>query len=984
MPSNSEFFTAGGYMKKFTKILIPIILCATFVSCNWQLPQTLSVKTSAEYRLSLGSPSFDLTEYINSEKLTQKLNESMGSTVKLYDLQRTGDETLTYLIHYPVYSVPLDMSQYLDSLNVDSLLNSSSLSDVNQTIEIPSLSVNQTIEKSIKELLEPVISGSQSETEALSFPAVETGSSGYQEGEKSSILESHHAKGVKYKDGSKIVVNVKRSDLNALSSDFVMKIKAEISETTVDGYTYEGFTGDWVDVTDGGTIEIPLDRGYIPYELPVKIHYSYGGGKELTSFYAHLYNATFALVDSEIIEIAEINLEGDGSSDDEITLPETALDETTISVGDLPDLFIDATVGAGSAALKLECPAGWTGVSLELASLSIEGLGLSLDETDFVDDTTATGYLINKTADLSGVTISSGAGSEIKVNASIKVTCDGATLKFTDDDVLKTSVAVNVGSFSEVNLDLASLSYHLDDESAEVPASAADYVKKITFQDSSNPGKKHKSESELVDGDGFGVKCKIVNSLPAGNSIPVKISSGSTTSGLVFDSFTTELTANGNSDEQEQKLNAYPDVEIKEGRIYLNFDFGSEKIINGTTYENCVTLKNIASGSTYELKISDITLLCDWEKIELSIDDAVKVDGNVDLSSFDLNSMLENLPISADDVKKLSIGSVNTYFYAQKPENETLSTLLGDLSLAGTMKASYTDKDSVEQNKTILSDDTSISFKTPLIFPEGTTLTTEENSDFIARLSENDASFYTDLSEIINDFPSALKLDYEFNLQTANSSKNINIYGYQVDSLAASDTSTISVDLLCELPFDFALDGKISMNIREMMQNSSDSSSEDSESSSSTEKTDQEKDLFNRSGETTTEGYYSLAESIDSFKLYYKLDVKLLDVDDGLDALNANVTLNDSVSGLNKVLKIDGKSNELDFTGEEMKKVLKTYPFDPDILVNVGTDDAKTSFRVNREGFNSSDSLKCRLDVGLKMNGENAIKVFDSTPQTVE
>ncbi len=967
-------------MKKFTKILIPIILCVSFVSCNWQIPQSLSVKTSAEYRLSLGSPSFDLTEYVNSDKLTQKLNESMGSTVKLYDLQRTGDETLTYLIHYPVYSVPLDMSQYLDSLNVDSLLNSSSLSDVNQTIEIPSLSANQTIEKSIKELLEPVISGTQSETDAITFPVVETGSSGYQQGSKEATLKSHHAKGVKYKTGSKIVGTVKRTDSNDLSSDFKMQIKAIIPEKTLNGYTYDGFTGDWIDVTDGGTIEIPLDRGYIPSDLPIEIYYQYGGGKELslTSPYAHLYSATFGLEDAEIIEIAEINLEGTDSSDEAITLPETTLDETTISIGDLPDLFIDATVGTGSASLKLECPEGWTGVSLELTSLSIEGMGLSLDETDFDDDMTTSGYLINKTADLSGIKISSDAGSEIKVNASIKVNCDGATLKFTDDDVLKTSVAVNVDSFSEVNLNLASLSYHLDDESAEIPASAADYVKKITFQDSSNPGKKHKSETELVDGEGFGVKCKIVNSLPAGNSIPVKISSGSTTSGLIFDSFTAELTANGNSDEKEQKLNAYPDVEIKEGRIYLNFDFGSEKEINGTTYENCVTLKNIASGSTYELKISDISLLCDWEKIELSLEDAVNVAGNVDLSSFDLNSMLENLPISADDVKKLSIGSVNTYFYAQKPENETLSTLLGDLSLVGTMKASYTDKDSVTQNKTILSDDSSISFKTPLIFPEGATITAEQNSDFIARLSDEQASFYTDLSEIINDFPSALKMDYDFNLKTSNSSKNINIYGYQVDSLAASDTSTISVDLLCELPFDFALDGKISMNIREMMGNSSDSSSE---SSSSTEKTDQEKDLFNRSGKTTTEGYYKLADSIDSFNLYYKLEVKLLDVD---DALNANVTLNDSVSGLNKILKIDGKSNELEFTGEEMKKVLKTYPFNPDILVNIGTDDAKTSFRVNREGFNSSDSLKCRLDVGLKMNGENAIEIFNNTPQTVE
>ena len=138
-------------------LTILLFSCKDFSS--FELPHSIKVKTEdAEYPVPIGSLTVDFDDYINAEKLQQKMGtvntkdtpldipfEATPEEVQAkIDEQRTffvydyypGKDASTqeYIINYPVATVPLDMNQYMKTgLNIDSKVND----QLKQEIKVP-------------------------------------------------------------------------------------------------------------------------------------------------------------------------------------------------------------------------------------------------------------------------------------------------------------------------------------------------------------------------------------------------------------------------------------------------------------------------------------------------------------------------------------------------------------------------------------------------------------------------------------------------------------------------------------------------------------------------------------------------------------------------------------------------------------------------------------------------------------------------------
>lgn len=943
-------------MKRFNKFLIPLLAAGIFTGCNWQIPKSISVASDAEYRFSMGTLAMDLSDYLDSNELLKSMKANMGNNASVFDINRDADDdTLTYMVHYPIYNIPFDIQQYLKSVNFDENLNFTAMTDIGQSITIPALSVENKYEETISELLGDLVSDIKSQTIELPLSAYETGTPSYLEVYQDINVESHFAKGVKYKEGSSIVFSAEKLDSNPEGAGFEVLCKVVIPSVTIDGYTYTGFESNYFDITDGEVLEIPLDRGYVPYELPITVYCKYKGGQLASPMTKHDYKAVFSMENAVIEEIAEINLAG-GVGDDPIEAPVITLDEVNIPAPSLPSEFINATIGSGEVSFIAPMPAGWSNLGFELTSLSLNGMGISITESDFLGD--STGYLINKKAELAGQTITSG-GSDITVNCSFKVNCDGATIKLDNLTKIETSLALNITELAEINLDASGFSYKFEDEGAVIQSTVKEYVNRILFQDPLNPGKKHISATELADGDGFGFKCNLVNSLPLGNNIPVTVTSD------IFglkDSNKIQAILSGTGDESpvETKINSYPEIVLEEGKIDLNIDFGSEKTINGTDYKNCLTLSEIVPGQNYAFEISDISLLCDWESIDLRLPKTKVMEVDMDFSQVNIKEMLSSLPLPEEDLRKLSVSSIKTYFYAQKPDSEAISDILGKISFTGNVYCTYTDSNSVEKEISVFNEGEEIHFANPVPWPDNneSIVDYKNHPEFLSCLTDENASFTCDLADVFNEFPSELRIGYNLKLQS-NNSENIKLSSYQLNNLAEEDVKKVSLDIVLELPLAFDVDGKISIDLKKLMQ------------IGGAEEPEVPRDLLNRESASTPDFITEALDTIDYFKVEYDLENNVI------NGLTGRILLSDEASGLNKSASFENGEHELKLTSDEIVSVLTTYPFNPSFVVEFGQEGKKSEMMVSRSGMRSNAGIKCKLHAGLKLDGNTPIEVFN-------
>ena len=134
---------------KGIKLFVLAAAIPVIVSCNWKIPESVSVKTDAEYNFTIGTFSEKLSKYLSVDTLTEQM-ESSSSDVSFYvydyypvtdnkEIASGGTASQKFLVDFSLQEIPIDIGSYLDKMDFADQLKGMSF---DQTFDVPDLSVS--------------------------------------------------------------------------------------------------------------------------------------------------------------------------------------------------------------------------------------------------------------------------------------------------------------------------------------------------------------------------------------------------------------------------------------------------------------------------------------------------------------------------------------------------------------------------------------------------------------------------------------------------------------------------------------------------------------------------------------------------------------------------------------------------------------------------------------------------------------------------
>ncbi|MBB5218827.1 hypothetical protein HNP77_001196 [Treponema rectale] len=963
----------------------------SFFSCkdlfNMQIPKSVSVATDAEYNVNLGTMKYSLSDTLSTSAITEQMQESLGNSMQLYnyiqddaaDTEKDESDILSYVLHYPVYEVPVDIGSYLDDLDFDSVFSSADFGfNFDQTISVPSVSGTSTTPIGLdfmdefKETIDENLSANSFTIDTCYEPGIKQ----ELESNHGSISIVSEAEKIYYKTGSAIEITFEKTDSNACTEGFVFEGMGFLSS---DGTSSDLGGSDWVSVKDGGTIEIPLDNAEgLPSEFYVCLKGKSSGGDLGT---AHSYKVNIGLADgSDLLRVENIKKHSADFGIDPVDF------QMEVSTSEMEGLFNSATISDGNIELSTSPISGWSGVDTEI---EFNFAGNTISGSDITDGPSAATTLFDKVADISGTVITP-SETPIAIGGTVTVEVYGATIDFTTDvSSLEIAYSYEINSLSDVEIDLTSpkynniqTSYSLSTDGTgsciELTDQLTKYVKSITFGEQSGTSYyKHNSSGNLdntIPAEGLGFKFTLVNTLDT-DDLTINVNSN-----IMNYHLTKNLSTTSDSGESQTWVQ-YPEVDFTalntSQKNYVDFTF---EFANTT-----ITLNSITLGQDYKLSLAFEKMLYDWDSVTLN-SDGTSVDGENSLESFDLSSLLDGLSLDEESIKNINIATLPVFFYAQKPTStdDSLSDILNALHLSGKISIDYTTTDSSgnTQNDSVYvlgseSSGENLNFMTDTVpWPAdiSTIIASDEtaaalaaegkvfDSEVLPYLNEANAdkySFTTDLADIINAYPETMNFKYSLALGGTNS--DTVIYSQMLSNISSggsgsestvSDTS-IKIDMAIILSFNLELKGDIVVDIMSFYKDDWATSDED---------------LLSRDSASTYEKYAEYCDAIDSFAMYYRIDNEVF------NGLDFKAGIDDSYTGIQKEIDLsEGKLNTLSFSSREIEKILTTYPFHPSVTMTLtgGTESSPKDLTMSRKQMDSEDGAYLGASVKLKLDLSN-------------
>lgn len=991
-------------MKKNFRILLALSSVVCLVSCggltNPQIPQSVSIATDAQFKANMGTASYDLSDKFGSDALLKKMQDALGSQVGIYDYNK-GDDVLTYMIRYPIYEVPIDIQSYLQNLNLDEILKSSDMGlNFTQEVSIPKVTKtgSQTVQIDVASKIKESVSENFSTSYMVSVP--EGSIPGMEQNTSiSSILRAagaekitvdSPAQTIEYETGSAICIDISRVDYNVLSDDYKFSLSAAIYAKDDTSKT-KALSSANVDARDGGTLLLPLDvTGGIPGDFFIFVDGTVEGSHPADTSYAHAYSMKVSLTP----ETTPTVITGIEKSSADLGIESYTIQDMSVSLAELEGLFKNAEVGEGYLALSAELPAGWKNLKAT-AKININGAGL---ENLAIADVTPPLKFIDKKLDLSAKKIDLSLGNEITVTGSVGFEILGATIDLRSGN-LEIGYEASITKLNSVVIDLNSdkysvikekLNYSLPTDgskgSVKLPSQMLNYVKSIGFGELAADGRhyKHKEDGKLSTdvSEGLGIKARFVNTLPLQSNINLTLSS------TVFNltgANAIEISIPGNTGDtyEEKTWAAWPSVDFS--ALDKTVDHYVDMSLTAAFENDELKLQDVVMGTSYKIGFELESMLYDFDSVVLNTSD-IAYSGEQSLEGFDLNTMLGGMGIAKEDIKKLGITSLPVYFYAQTPADDgsALGKLLGGIGISGEVSISYdtttTSADGIETKKTetvnLLADadgnvkpiHTVKAVKWPVsgstIDAANCTFTKDGNYSFSFTDANNGG-----LAQIISSFPSNLKFTYSIGLTNNGGASEITVYSSMIpkaDVTGGSVTTTesatsLKIDMAAILPLSIKIGSDISLDIMELT---------DSEWNT----TNAQKDLLNRDDASTYQEYVDYIDSLESFTMSYRMNVE-----EFISGIELGLSITDEASGLSKNVSVIGSGQkEMVIKGEEIKRILTTYPFHPSVKLELPAN----TITIKRSAFIKSDDAaetpKIGVNVGLKikMDGDTPITVW--------
>lgn len=132
-------------MKQKKIIFLGILILLILTSCKQGFVKKVKIKASPQIKVNLGSKEVKVEDFIDKKSVEDKI-KTMGTgldNVKVYEYGG-ADNTLHYLIHYPVDAKQIDMSEHIT--RIDEFTDSSTLTETitAQTITVPEIKIEKS------------------------------------------------------------------------------------------------------------------------------------------------------------------------------------------------------------------------------------------------------------------------------------------------------------------------------------------------------------------------------------------------------------------------------------------------------------------------------------------------------------------------------------------------------------------------------------------------------------------------------------------------------------------------------------------------------------------------------------------------------------------------------------------------------------------------------------------------------------------------
>lgn len=879
-------------MKKFLLPATAVFLSFIF-SCNFETPEKVSVVTDATYSFTVGEFKKSLSEYMSVEKIQEYVGKSDSSNVKyaVYDYNPPSNNQPNkrpmqkYLVDMTLAEIPVDVGAYLEKMDFSDLNSKGEGISLGQKIAIPNLS-------------------EKIETTTIKFPDI----SKKFENETIKIVDnlpiwevdvapgSAHVIGTTIKNpdfktatlySGGIVLNVIRTDgtpTPGFLTDFTFELLSEDGKLLSRADNVDIASGS--DIASGGKdIFFDLGTKTITKELKLKIYGTVLGGTPST-VNKYTLNAKFS-PGTKFSKITGFTDEIGDSGDVEqyVTI---STDET----------FVKCEIASGSLEIVSKKPDGWTGVTAKLSdSGSISG-ALELPSTakfDSVEDSTA---FIRRKWDLAKSVFTKEYDSTGKIifKDKISFSCSNATLVFPNGEqpqvTLETACRIQKASY--VVLDLSSKADMLN-FSKKTPFSGGmeDYVEEMTLVNS-------------------GLEISYKNTLPKGND-------GDNTISMEIGSGLLEIKDTGEKKKimLPQKSETFTSYSTKDKGIPVSpkkdsLDFDVKLILprDEGMPDNWAVLKNVDLDGEYEISVSAKPVF-DWVSVKIKTPEGSEINGEEDTElSFDklFSTMKDELGDESDFIVNIKFVELPLYLYFQKPNLASLSGMgfTGNIVL----------KTSPETKKDLLASSEEIKPKDIEI------IKTDKDGVVISELSDKDSSGYADIASLFNGSKSEnLKLDYDVRLGGLDRTVEITKAEYeQLKSENKDAPVSIKISARLVIPLALKLEAPKTGNVTKV-------------NILKLAKKDSGEDLFDRGEATSIEDVEKYIDLIESASLIYNIDNGLFSY--AQSGKSGDILFNTNLAGVKRPsYELSMESGDEKIYTEDVKAMLRTYPFKPDIVAS--------------------------------------------------
>lgn len=863
------------------------------ISCGYEIPETISVKTNAEYNFIVGERKQSLSEYLSVETLKQSMNpEGSEFSFDIYDYypkadrqsaERGGYSSQKFLADCSLYEIPIDIGEYLDQMNFSESLKDMSFE---QTFDVPSLAVDSYKEPlKLPDLNEEIRKSADLDFEAIKIP----------HGINDSIPEE---------SCPSQTINVRSPEFEELTfhSGF-LELMLECQNTPIaqTDLTVCLNTADGTEITrtsgvnlnqKSNTIFLPLAEKTLYKTMNMKVSGTSQDSGSQDSFSTYTVSARIS-DDAKISRATGLSMEIDPINVDQRVIIGT------------DDAFVECEIGDKSAgeesvlSIETKLPDDWSGITAVSKEISLEG-ALTAENSEF-DTTSETGnYLLKRSLPLDGKVYKKG---DIQVVGNLNIKLTNATVVMQNGEIpsIEISTTCDITKVNSMTVDLAKYESPIQtkiEESEPLPSEVTDVIEKM----------------ELLPS---GMNVEYFNTLPEGNDITFTVNSG------FFGISNLRDTMNGGTSEEKPGTMEFLGVKkpVKPAET-PEIDFTAEMQFPGASAGNSyVTLRNIEIGKSYTVS-AKVTPVFDWESVTLKTD-ATAVNGNVDTGlniSEIFNSLTEELGDNSF-MDRIALTNIPLYVYAVVPP------VVKDFEFTGTMEAvAYDDAGNPIEDNAVTKDKILSTF-TKL------QRDSEDNSIVISFGESGDEKEYTNIADLFNSRNAKnIKIEYDFNLGSKKQEEaepTLTITKDKLDELEDTDSVSIRLHARLVLPLELEIlkDGDSSdpVKIDVMKLIGSDVTGDD---------------LFGRDEATDINDIKKYIDAIEYAGIRYKMDNKILRYSATEKDVKLVLTMKDESGSSvysNEISLTDSSNNWDSFKIEttDVEKLLETYPVRSDIRIEL-------------------------------------------------